>query len=92
VLVFLMHGCELEKLSPAKSSALPDADEMKSSDMPAFYFQRRRGRIDWRKLDRVDLEAVVNDVDIETLQEHVDHIAFADVGEEGGRQHLSLPA
>ena len=64
-----------------------DGEKMKTSseaqELPAFYFKRRRGRIDWRKLDRVDLDQLVNEVDIDTLQEHVDHIAFADVGEDG---------
>jgi len=47
-----------------------------------FFFRRRNGKLDWRKLANVDLERVVSTVDVATLQDNVEHITFADVGED----------
>ncbi len=46
-----------------------------------FFFCRRTGRLDWRKLSKVDLQRVVSEVDISVLQDNVEHITFADVGD-----------
>lgn len=34
----------------------------------SFYFQQRSGKLDMRAIGRVDIETVVKDVDIDTLQ------------------------
>lgn len=52
-----------------------------------FFFRRRHGQLNWRKLAEVDLERVVAEVDVDTLQENVEHITFADIGEEGNRKN-----
>jgi hypothetical protein len=46
-----------------------------------FFFRRRTGRLDWRKLSRIDLMKVVVDVDIAALQDNIENITFADVGD-----------
>lgn len=45
----------------------------------SFYFQQRRGRIDLRSIARIDIDRVIEDVDIDTLQSHLESIAFADL-------------
>jgi hypothetical protein len=44
-----------------------------------FYFQQRRGRLDLRSIARIDIDRVIEDVDIDTLQSHLESIAFADL-------------
>lgn len=36
----------------------------------SFYFQQRSGKLDMRAIGRVDIDSVVKDVDIDTLQVH----------------------
>jgi len=48
-----------------------------------FFFRRRNGKLNWRKIAQVDLERVVRMIDVDTLQDNVEHITFADIGEEG---------
>jgi hypothetical protein len=65
---------------------MSDSKEAAGSAPPIqrpFFFRRRRGRLDWKKLQRVNLEKVVTEVDIDTLQDNVEHITFADIGEDG---------
>ena len=42
----------------------------------SFFFQERRGRVALRRIARVDLDAVVEDVDVDTLQAHLENITF----------------
>lgn len=46
-----------------------------------FFFRRRHGALDWTKLRSVDLERVVRTVDVDALQENVEHVTFADISE-----------
>jgi hypothetical protein len=46
-----------------------------------FFFRRRTERLDWRKLSKVDLHRIVTEVDISALQDNVEHITFADIGD-----------
>ena len=46
-----------------------------------FFFRRRHGALNWRKLLSVDLERVVRSVDVDALQDNVEHVTFADVTE-----------
>jgi zinc finger protein DZIP1 len=46
-----------------------------------FFFRRRHGALNWAKVLSVDLERVVRTVDIDALQDNVEHITFCDIGE-----------
>ncbi|CAM9647992.1 unnamed protein product, partial [Ectocarpus sp. 4 AP-2014] len=48
----------------------------------SFYFQQRTGKLDMRAIGRVDIDSVVKDVDIDTLQAHLENITFASVSED----------
>eukprot|EP00201_Polytomella_parva_P011064 CAMPEP_0175055438 /NCGR_PEP_ID=MMETSP0052_2-20121109/10079_1 /TAXON_ID=51329 ORGANISM="Polytomella parva, Strain SAG 63-3" /NCGR_SAMPLE_ID=MMETSP0052_2 /ASSEMBLY_ACC=CAM_ASM_000194 /LENGTH=446 /DNA_ID=CAMNT_0016320281 /DNA_START=21 /DNA_END=1358 /DNA_ORIENTATION=+ len=52
---------------------------------PPFKFEPKRSRIDWRLLHGVDLNSVVRDVDIETLERVVSVVAFGDIDAEDVR-------
>jgi len=61
-----------------------EADEMNKENalitpQKNFYFQQRHGRVDLRAISRVDLEAVIDDVDVQTLQMHLENITFGDL-------------
>jgi len=47
-----------------------------------FFFRRRNGKLDWRSINTLDLERVVATVDVDTLQEHVESLTFADINED----------
>jgi hypothetical protein len=47
-----------------------------------FFFRRRHGQLDWHKLCRLDLQQVVRDVDVDALQDNIDHVTFADITEQ----------
>ena len=49
---------------------------------PAFRFQQRHGKLDWRSLSQLDLDKVQRDVDIDTLERHLQGVAFANVTQE----------
>ena len=51
------------------------------SPLPAFRFQPRRGKLDWRTLSAIDLDRVQREVDIDTLERHLGGVAFADVSQ-----------
>ncbi|CBN79470.1 C2H2 zinc finger protein [Ectocarpus siliculosus] len=48
----------------------------------SFYFQQRTGKLDMRAIGRVDIASVVKDVDVDTLQAHLENITFASVSED----------
>ncbi|CAM9837616.1 unnamed protein product [Pylaiella littoralis] len=48
----------------------------------SFYFQQRTGKLDMRAIGRVAVDDVINDVDIDTLQAHLENITFANVSED----------
>ena len=41
---------------------------MENSRRPAFYFQERMGRLNWREINRVDLNNLVNNVELKTIE------------------------
>ncbi|CAM9886133.1 unnamed protein product [Laminaria digitata] len=45
----------------------------------AFYFRQRHGKLDWKRLARVDVDQVVREVDLTVLQELLDEVAFSEV-------------
>lgn len=46
-----------------------------------FYFQQRRGALDIRSLARLDLEKLVNEVDVDTLQSLLENVTFCNLRE-----------
>ena len=52
---------------------------MPTAGAVGFFFRHRSGQLDWEKLEKIDLERVVREVDVDTLQENIAHITFADV-------------
>ena len=45
----------------------------------SFFFRHRSGKLDWEKLERIDLERVVREVNVDVLQDNIAHITFADI-------------
>ena len=48
---------------------------------PRFFFRQRHGSIDWRKIANLDVDRIACEVDVDSLQELADNIAFAAVDE-----------
>ncbi|CAN0173773.1 unnamed protein product, partial [Discosporangium mesarthrocarpum] len=48
----------------------------------AFYFRQRHGKLDWKKLARVNIDEVIKEVDLPVLQELLDEVAFSSVSAE----------
>lgn len=57
-----------------------------------FYFQQRRSKLDLRSLSKLDLNRIVRDVDLDSLQSQLENIAFGQLDEEDLRfmtdQHI----
>lgn len=51
--------------------------------LPAFRFQPRRGKLDWRSVSSLDLDRVMREVDIDALEQQLAGVAFAEVTREG---------
>lgn len=47
-----------------------------------FFFQQRRGHLDLRGISNIDLEKVVREVDVDTLQLYIENITFCNLREE----------
>lgn len=67
---------ELLKNAAAAAGAL---GQVSGAPAPAnkFIFRSRTGRLNWRLLHSLDLDRVVRDGDVETIQAHLDNITFA---------------
>lgn len=71
------------------------ADELRSAIVgkgyqpgnDGFYFQHRKGRLDMRAISKIDLDSIVRNVDIESLQEHLENLCFAQLLEQDIRQY-----
>ncbi|OAE29684.1 hypothetical protein AXG93_509s1370 [Marchantia polymorpha subsp. ruderalis] len=77
-----------EKLTVGKKKGklTPDFTKMEDSlRSPPFVFQKRLTRIDWRKLHTIDVDKIVREVDLDTLEAVVDTIAFGDIQGEDTR-------
>ncbi|KAG1653769.1 hypothetical protein FOA52_006499 [Chlamydomonas sp. UWO 241] len=57
---------------------------------PPFKFEPRRSRIDWRMLHGVDINPIIRDVDLDTLERVVAVIAFGDIEAEDTRNLTEL--
>ncbi|KAG0563605.1 hypothetical protein KC19_8G044800 [Ceratodon purpureus] len=77
---------DLERLSvPPKS--VSDVKSMTQDGAP-FAFQKRVERIDWRSLHSIDVDRLIREVDIDTLETVLDTIVFGDIQGED-RRNLS---
>lgn len=47
-----------------------------------FFFQQRRGHINLRSLNKLDLDRLVREVDIDLLQLHIENLTFSSLREE----------
>ncbi|KAJ0391209.1 hypothetical protein ATCC90586_011304 [Pythium insidiosum] len=52
-----------------------------------FSFRQRAGKLDTRAIARVDLEKIVATTDIDTIQRHLENLAFSDVTLEDVQQY-----
>lgn len=50
-----------------------------TSALPPFKFRPRRESVDWRRIGAVDVERLVSELDVDTLQEHVTAVTFCSV-------------
>ena len=79
----LMHFGGVPQGEPHSGAGLP---AMPSSLWSSFYFQARHGTLEWRQIDRLDLDRVVRDVDVGALQDVLGTITFAQLSVAGVRQ------
>ncbi|XP_061571890.1 cilium assembly protein DZIP1 [Cololabis saira] len=47
-----------------------------SAVLPPFKFRPRRESVDWRRINAVDVELVVSQLDVDALQEHISTVTF----------------
>lgn len=50
---------------------------------PQFYFKKKRERLNWRLVGSVDVERIVRDVDITSLQDVMGNLTYCDLLSEG---------
>ena len=86
-------ACTMPLFSPSKdftssaSAHYPSASTSHShshhtSSHPAsFFFRRRTGKLNWSHLSSVSLSSIIQHVDVDALQQHVDTITYADITE-----------
>jgi hypothetical protein len=55
---------------------------------PAFRFEPRRARLDWRMLAALDADRIARETDIDALERALDTVSFGDISVEDPR-HLS---
>lgn len=51
-----------------------------------FSFGRRQEKIDWRRLASVDVDRIVREMDVKTLQDNIMHVTFSNIEAELGMQ------
>ena len=50
-------------------------------DGKGFFFRQRRGHLNLRRLEGIDLERLVREVDVDILQQNIADITFCEFGE-----------
>lgn len=50
-------------------------------DDKGFFFRQRRGHLNLRRLEAIDLERLIRQVDIDILQQHIEDLTFCDFRE-----------
>ena len=64
------------------STHYPSTSASHSHPHPAsFFFRRRTGKLNWSHLSSVSLSSIIQHVDVDALQHHVDTITYADITE-----------
>jgi hypothetical protein len=58
--------------------------------MSGFCFQRRQGTLDIRSISKCDVNRIINEVDIDALQNHLENVAFSALNEDD-LEHLPDP-
>jgi hypothetical protein len=61
-------------------------NNVKDDIFSGFYFKRRRNSVNWRQIAGVNIEQIIRQVDISTLQEVLETIAFSDIESEDLRR------
>lgn len=51
-------------------------------DEKGFFFRQRRGRLNLRRIEAIDIERMIREVDVDILQQNVEDITFCDFGED----------
>ena len=51
-------------------------------DGKGFFFRQRRGRLNLRKVEAIDIERMIREVDIDILQQVVEDLTFSEFGED----------
>ncbi|XP_034720322.1 zinc finger protein Dzip1 isoform X2 [Etheostoma cragini] len=65
--------------SPLSQHSLPSTSMTPSSGaaiIPPFKFRPRRESVDWRRINAVDIDLVVSQLDVDALQEHISGVTF----------------
>ena len=62
-------------MNPELRSSALEREFSPTSD--GFYFQHRKGKLDLRRFSKLDIDKIVRNVDIETIQEHLEHLCFS---------------
>jgi hypothetical protein len=68
-----------------QSHATTDKAEMQTDGLYSangFFFQQRRGNLDLRGISNIDLEKLVREVDVDSLQMHIENITFCNLRED----------
>lgn len=51
-------------------------------DGKGFFFRQRRGRLNLRRVEAIDVERMIREVDIDILQQIVEDLTFSEFGED----------
>ncbi|XP_028428068.1 cilium assembly protein DZIP1 isoform X2 [Perca flavescens] len=65
--------------SPLSQHSVPSSSMTPSSGAPTilpFKFRPRRESVDWRRINAVDIDLVVSQLDVDALQEHISSVTF----------------
>lgn len=55
-----------------------------------FSFGRRQEKIDWRRLASVDVDRILREMDVKTLQDNIMHVTFSNIEAELGMQAIGF--
>jgi len=80
--VYVPHGNSHPNLGDMRQSMQDETFLHNAYTGGGFSFQKKHGRIDWRKLAAVDVDKISRDVDVQMLQDNVELVAFCDIDSE----------
>lgn len=77
-----------QRRDPASLLGKPLDQAFGDEQPPAgFVFQSRRGQLDLRRIARVDLQRLVEEADVDTLQDFLENITFSELQVDDLRDH-----